>query len=96
MGGLGFSPTVLSIESGVGVDADAFWRWERQVPSIVVLRLSMDEVGVLSRCIEATLSRLDDDELLTEIGETRRALLRFARLLEMRGINARHNRQSTR
>ena len=66
------------------------------MPSVVVLRLSVDEVGVLSRCIEATLSRLGDDELLIEIGETRRALLRFARLLEMGGINARHSRQSTR
>ena len=61
---------------------------------VVVLRLSTDEIGMLTRCIDATLSRLDDTELLAEIGDTRRNLRRFARLLDARKVNARHSRQA--
>jgi len=63
------------------------------MPHVVVLRLSTDEVALLTRCIDATLNHLDDDELTTEIGDTRRNLRRFARLLETRKVNARHGPQ---
>jgi hypothetical protein len=61
------------------------------MPHVVVLRLSTDEIGLLTRCIDATLSRLDDSEIVAEIGDTRRNLRRFARLLDARRANARHN-----
>jgi len=64
------------------------------MPHIVVLRMSMDEVALLTRCIDATLARLDDGELLTEVGDTRRNLRHFSRLLESRAINARHGRRT--
>jgi hypothetical protein len=59
---------------------------------VVVLRLSTDDVALLTGCIDAALSRLDDDELVAEVGESRLNVRRVARLLDARRVNARHSR----